>query len=86
MVRANSNFLSLHVNNTLDRYKRIRQMLILVSAVSPSATTAGRHGPLTVSASNSSDFYRLMKNPQELFDVIKARPKFISHQRNRITH
>jgi hypothetical protein len=27
-----------------------------------------------------------MKNLLKLFDFIKARPKFISHQRNSITH
>jgi hypothetical protein len=61
-------------------------MLILAPAVFASAAFAAVGAPATIQGRSNSLPLALFKEPMEAVYLIKARPKFISHQRNPIMH
>jgi hypothetical protein len=78
-VRAHSNVFSLPFKDLIGMVDS--DGLSSVEAASPSAAFAAAASDAAIEFMNLN---RIMKNRLILFDVIKAQPKFISHQRNPI--
>jgi hypothetical protein len=71
---------NLHLITRVDREKQAGK---LISGLSCSASAAVVRALVGLEA---ADLYRCIKNLSKPFDAIKVRPKFISRQRNSITH